>query len=193
MEEVDVNPTIEPPELTQDWGYTLLEGTYETLCIPGHRRKEQWPHKRLTQTCLWVSRSLQPRHGLVVACCGVWGTECGSVCMWPFEGGCHYLHYLHHSLVSGQTTGREHNPAKSTENWIKDLLSVAPPIRTRPSFPHSQSLPSGSFHKPHILILQRGDRMETTITEKLNEMEMLKYASLLCSSLWDNPSLKHIL
>ena len=36
----------------------------------------------------------------------------------------------------------------STENCIKDLLSMAPPIRTRSSFPHSQSLPSGSFHKP---------------------------------------------
>ena len=36
----------------------------------------------------------------------------------------------------------------STENWIKDLLSMAPPIRTRPSFPFSQSLPSGSLHKP---------------------------------------------
>ena len=29
---------------------------------------------------------------------------------------------------------------------IKDLLSMAAPIRTRPSFPHSQSLPSGTFH-----------------------------------------------
>ena len=36
----------------------------------------------------------------------------------------------------------------STENWIKDLLSMAPPIRTRPRFLLSQSLPSGSFHKP---------------------------------------------
>ena len=27
----------------------------------------------------------------------------------------------------------------STENWIKDLLSMAPPIRTRPSFPLSLS------------------------------------------------------
>ena len=26
-------------------------------------------------------------------------------------------------------------PRPSTENWIKDLLSMAPPIRTRPSFP----------------------------------------------------------
>ena len=46
-----------------------------------------------------------------------------------------------------------------------DLLSMAPPIRARSRFSHSQSLPSGSFHKPLILIPQRADRMETTITE----------------------------
>ena len=39
------------------------------------------------------------------------GSECSSVCMGPFEGGRHYLHYLHHSLASGQTTGGEHSPA----------------------------------------------------------------------------------
>ena len=53
----------------------------------------------------------------------------------------------------------------STENWIKDLLNMALPIRTRPSFPLSQSLPSGSFHKPLILLHQRTDRLKTTITE----------------------------
>ena len=53
----------------------------------------------------------------------------------------------------------------STENWIKDVLSMALPIRARPNFSHSQSLPSGSFHKPLILICQRADRMKTTITE----------------------------
>ena len=36
-------------------------------------------------------------------------------------------------------------PHLSTENWIKDLLSMAPPIRTRPSFSLSKSIPSGSF------------------------------------------------
>ena len=36
----------------------------------------------------------------------------------------------------------------STENWIKDLLNMALPIRTRPKFPLSQSLPSEKFHKP---------------------------------------------
>ena len=38
------------------------------------------------------------------------GTECArGGCTGPFEGGRHYLRYLHHSLVSGQTTGREHS------------------------------------------------------------------------------------
>ena len=31
MEEVTVNPTIEPPELTQDWGDRLLEGRNKTV------------------------------------------------------------------------------------------------------------------------------------------------------------------
>ena len=41
LEEVAINPTIEQPELTQDWGNTLLEGTNRTLCASGPRRKEQ--------------------------------------------------------------------------------------------------------------------------------------------------------
>ena len=59
--------------------------------------------------------------------------------------------------------GTQLHPA--TENWIKDLLSMARPIRTRPSSPLSQSLPSGSFHKPLILLYQRADRLKTTVTE----------------------------
>ena len=38
------------------------------------------------------------------------GTECPRACVRPFEGGRHYLHYLHHGLVSGETTGRETQP-----------------------------------------------------------------------------------
>ena len=48
-----------------------LEGTNKTLCAPGPRRKEQWPRKRLTQTCLWGSRSLWRRRGRTLACCRV--------------------------------------------------------------------------------------------------------------------------
>ena len=55
----------------------------------------------------------------------------------------------------------------SAENWIKDLLSIALLTRARPSFPHSQSLPSGSFHKPLILIHQRVDRMKNHNHRKL--------------------------
>ena len=73
----------------------------------------------------------------------------------PFEGGCHY-----HSLAWGQTTGREHSPTHQQKIGLKIYWA-------RPSFPHSQSLSSGSLHKPLILILihQRADRMKTTITE----------------------------
>ena len=42
---------------------------------------------------------------------------------------------------------------------------MAPPIRTRASFPLSYSVPSGSFHKPLVLLHQRADRMKTTTTE----------------------------
>ena len=86
-------------------------------------------------------------------------TKTIHVCMGPFEGSCPYLHYLHNSLASGQITGRE-QPSQSTENWIKDLLSMALPI----SFPLSQSLPSGTFHKPLIHPHQRADRMKIRIT-----------------------------
>ena len=41
LEEITINPTVEPPELTQDWGNRLLEDTNKTLCTPGPRRKGQ--------------------------------------------------------------------------------------------------------------------------------------------------------
>ena len=76
-----------------------------------------------------------------------------AVCTWEDNtGGHHYLHYLHHSLASGQTTGREGDTVQRiNRNWSKDLLSMAPPTRTRLSFRLSQSLLSGNFHKPFIL------------------------------------------
>ena len=40
--------------------------------------------------------------GSAVACCRVRGTEHSHACMGPFEGGPHYLHDLHHSLVPGK-------------------------------------------------------------------------------------------
>ena len=47
------------------------------------------------------------------------GTEHSSVCLIPFEGGRHYLHYLSHCLVSGQTKGMEHRPAHQQKIGLK--------------------------------------------------------------------------
>ena len=41
LEEIVINPSIEPPELTEDCGNRLLEGTNKTLGEPGPKRKEQ--------------------------------------------------------------------------------------------------------------------------------------------------------
>ena len=94
------------------------------------------------------SRSPQWRRGSTVPCCRVRGTECSGAGISPLEGGHCYCHYPHHSLASGQTTGRKHSPAHQQEIGFKIYWAMASPIRTRPRFPHSQSLPSGSFHKP---------------------------------------------
>ena len=38
LEEVAINPTIEPTELTQEWGNRLLEGTNRTVCALGQKQ-----------------------------------------------------------------------------------------------------------------------------------------------------------
>ena len=45
-------------------------------------------------------------------------------------------------------------------DWVTELnwLSITLPSRARLSFPHSQSLPSGSLHNPLVLIHQRANR-----------------------------------
>ena len=74
--------------------------------------------------------------------------------------------FITSTIVCLRSNNREGTqPCQSKENWIKDLMSMAPAIRTIPSFPHSQSFPSGSFHKSLILIHQRVERMKTTVTE----------------------------
>ena len=44
-----------------------------------YRRNEQWPHKRPTQTCSWMSRRLLHSGGSMRVGGRVGGTECGSV------------------------------------------------------------------------------------------------------------------
>ena len=75
------------------------------------------------------------------------------------------------------------------ENWTKDLLSMAPPIRTRPSFPHSQSIPSESFHKRLILVHQRADRKKKTKHNHRKLMKLITRITALSNSmkLWAMP------
>ena len=80
---------------------------------------------QLLQRCKTITpappmfRNLWQKHGLAVPCCRVGVTECTCACMGPFEGGPHYLHYLHHSLASGQITGREHSPTLQQKIGLK--------------------------------------------------------------------------
>ena len=143
------------------WKQRLLEGTNKTLCLPGPRRKEQWPHKRLSQTCLCVLESLWQRRGWTVTYQALTAAVLGGPTCW-YKSFWMRLLLLSLPLTWGQTTGREHSPTHQQK--IKGLLSMALPTRARPSFPHSQCFPSGSLPKPLIFIHQRADRMKTTVT-----------------------------
>ena len=99
---------------------------------PGERSSDP---TRDTQTCLWVSRSLWWRCGSAVACCRVGGTKCSSTCRGPFKGGHYYLYYLHHSLVSSQTTGREHSPTHQQKIGLKIYWVWLCPLEQDPISP----------------------------------------------------------
>ena len=113
-----------------------------------------------------MSSSLQPR-GLQHS-----SLPCPSLSSRVFSNACVLSQRCHptisssvihlSSLLQSFSASGSFPMSPSTENWIKDLLSMAPPIRTRPT---SHSLPSGSFHKPLIRHHQRADRMKTIITE----------------------------
>ena len=133
---------------------------------------EQWPHKRLTQTCLWVCRSLWWRRGLAVACCRVGGTACGSVCPGTFEEGRHYLHYLHHSLASGQTIAPHQQKIGLKIDWAWPHSSEQDPVSPSVSLSHklmeaSISLLSLSF---------RGQTEWKPQSQKTNQTDHMKHS-----------------
>ena len=80
------------------------------------------------------------------------GLEAWTVALHAWDLLKEYLHgiiFITSTIVWPQVNNREGTQLHpSIENWIKVLLSMALPIRTRPSFPLSQSLPSRSFYKP---------------------------------------------
>ena len=137
----------------------------------------------LTQTCLEYPGASGGGVGQQWPAAALGALSVGNVCTGPYEGGRRYLHYLPHSLVSGQTTGREHSPTQQQKIGLK-IYWAWHPIRTRPSFPLSQSLPSGSFHKP-LILHQRADRIENHNHGKL--IKLIRWTTALASSikLWN--------
>ena len=69
-----------------------------------------------------------------------WDTECSNACIGPREGGRHYLHYLHHSLASGQTTGREHSPTHQQKTGLK-CTDHGPAHQNKTQFPRQSVSP----------------------------------------------------
>ena len=134
-----------------------------TLCepmnhsTPGPRRKQQWPYRRLSQTFLWVSRSLWQRHGLTLACCGVRSTESNSPDISPFEGGLHYCHYPYHSLASGQPTGMEYSPTHQQKIGLKVDWAWTHPSEQDPDSPTA----SPSHQEASISLLSLSTRGQT--------------------------------
>ena len=164
LEEVTINPTIELAELTQNWEiYSCRAQTGP--CV------HQAPGEK-------ISNPTRDWPGLACECLGVSSRGIGR--WWP-AAGLGALSVAGHvwdlfkevtiifttsTIVGPQVSSREGTQLQpSTENWVNDLMSTAPPMRTRLSVPLSQSLPSGSFHKPLILLHQRADRLKTTVTE----------------------------
>ena len=99
----------------------------------------------------------------------------------------HPLLWKHRVLTIGPP-GAQHHP--SGENWIKDLLSVALPTRARPSFSPQPVPPSGSLHKPLILIHQKADKRNRGTWYKYFKISDSKHTVPLCS-MW--PFCKYII
>ena len=118
------------PVVSQDWGNRLLEGTDRTLCAPGERSSDP-ARGRASLACAYSESPVQA--WVHSTCRGArdWlrqSWEVQHVGIGPFGGG-------HHYLCQSQTIGREHSP--TSQQKIKDLLSMDLPTRARSSFPHN--------------------------------------------------------
>ena len=102
--------------------------------------------------------------------------ECNCAVVWAFFGigmktdlcqscGHCWVFQIRWHIECSTFTASSFTIWNSSAGILSPPLTFDLPIRTRLSFPLSQFLPSGSFHKPLILIHQRADRIKTTITE----------------------------
>ena len=129
MEEVAINATIEPPKQTlgrQKQNLVHTRTQEKGAVIPKETESDLTVNVQKSPVDAWVESGW------------LWGrgTAYNSAGINPFEGGQHYHHYPYHSLFGLRPNNREGTQDHpSTENSIKDVLSMTPPIRTRPRFP----------------------------------------------------------
>ena len=86
MEEVSINATIEPPELTQEWGNRLLEGKNRNVCTRTQEKGAVIPQENGPDLPMSVQVSLG--EAWVDGGCRVGGTELSNARLGPFEGDC---------------------------------------------------------------------------------------------------------
>ena len=145
-------------------GKQTLGGHKQNLVHTRTQEKGAVTHKRLSQTCLWASRSLWQRCGSTVACHGVRGTEYNSTGISPLD----------------QTTGKEHSSTYqqkigltvywpwSYHNKTQIPPQLVPPIRKLPQA--SYSCPSeGRQNENHNH--RKLARLITWITALYNSMK----------------------
>ena len=87
--------------------------------------------------------------------------------------------FITFTIVWPQVNSREGTQLYlSKENWIKELLSMAPQIRTRRSVPLSQFTPSGSFYKLLSFSI-RGQTDRKPQSQKTNQFNHMDHSLFL--------------
>ena len=117
--------------------FSVLSFCLFILCM-GFSRQKYWSGSSLFQwTTFYQNSPPWPLHlGGLLQGWGQWVQQClhGT-----FEGGPHYLPYLHHSLASGQITGREHSPTLQQKIGLKIYWASPYPSEQDPVSPQSVS------------------------------------------------------
>ena len=104
-----------------------------------------------------------------------------------FEGGHHYLHCLHHSLVSGQTTGKEQSPAHQQKFGLKIHWAWPCPSEQDP-FSNTVCLSHQEASISLLSLSLRGQKEWKPQSQKTNQANHMDH-----SLVWLSETLSHAL
>ena len=92
-----------------------------------------------------------------------------------FAGGCHYLHYLHHSLASGEITGRKHSLTHQQKIVLKMYWAWPHPSEKEPVFP-TVSFPHQEASISLLSLSIRGQTKWKPQSQKTNQTDNLDHS-----------------